>query len=128
MLNVKVEGFDETQATLDRVQHAIREPKLPKAWKALATELRAYPPAPPGSRYIRTGHLGKSWRISFGQGRQATMFEATNSATYASLVQGDASEQAGVHRGRWTPASVILAKYENDIVDEWEAVIEQAAR
>lgn len=126
MISVKVEGLSETERVLDRVQARVREPGIPKIWKDLLADLRDYPPPPPGSRYVRTGNLGRSWRVRFAQGRMPTLFEAANDATYAQWVQGD--RQAAIHRGRWTPASEILARYEADIVREWEQEIEEAAR
>lgn len=47
--------------------------------------LKTYPPPKPDSTYIRTGFLRDHWRV---RAVSNTEFRATNSASYASFVQG----------------------------------------
>ena len=127
MLDIQVEGLAQTEAVLERVQKTIREPKLPNVQTATIRDLRVYPPPPPNSTYVRTGHLRRSWNIAYSHGRQATLFSFVNPAVYAVYVQGLPSEQASIHRGRWTPARAIIERHQAGIVKEWEAELEDAA-
>lgn len=127
MLDIQVDGLAQTDRVLERVQKVIREPKLPEVQQATLRDLRVYPPPPPNSTYVRTGHLGRSWRLAYSHGRQATLFSFVNPATYAVYVQGSPSEQAAIHRGRWTPAQEIIERRRSAIVREWEGELEDAA-
>lgn len=73
-------------------------------------ELMEYPPPPGGSRYRRTGRLGRGWvlqgSVGYGSGGIQRLRNATR---YAPYVQGN--RQARVHRGRWVTVDKIAAKY-----------------
>lgn len=128
MLEVRVDGLTETQATFRRVEDSITRGPMPRVWKELLAELRDYPAPPPGSKYKRTYRLRAGWRAAYGQSNRAGgMFAAENSVPYAPYVVGSEREQASVHRGRWVPAYRTMERYTEKIVSNWEGRIEQAA-
>jgi hypothetical protein len=92
-----------------------------QARKLLVADLAEYPPAPAGSRYVRSGELGRGWeRASPIVG---TRFELVNPTEYASLVQGD--RQAWMHVGRWRPASEIAQEHEGEIVELYDDAVKE---
>lgn len=67
--------------------------------------MRVYPPRPSGSTYIRTGRLGRSWKIeTAGPSGYRIKNEARfRNRRYSKYVVGSASGegQAWMHVGRW---------------------------
>lgn len=51
---------------------------------AFAALMAEYPPPREGSEYIRTGDLGRGWRVT----NDGSRFRVRNQTAYASLVQG----------------------------------------
>ena len=80
-----------------------------------------YPPPPAGSRYIRTGNLGRGWGV-MRSGKTSVQF--FNGTPYGPYVVGDSSGsgQAGIHAGRWW----IALKRVEEQVDSLGDQIEQA--
>lgn len=94
-----------------------------QARRLLIAALASYPPIPAGSRYTRTGRLGRAWeRSSPAVGPRG--FQLINPTEYGGLVQGD--RQAWMHRGRWTPASTIAHEHEEEVMQLFEDATKQA--
>lgn len=75
-------------------------------------QMQTYPPQRPGSEYVRTGNLRRSWsRQVRGRGQDIRGIVGSNSnvAPYNRRVQ-DAERQASVHRGRWTNTAQRVAE------------------
>jgi hypothetical protein len=75
----------------------------------LQRRLATYPSPPPGSKYKRTGNLGRSWtsataRMTVSGGvLEGTIGNAARNPrgrAYGPFVQGEKT-QAAIHRGRW---------------------------
>jgi hypothetical protein len=65
--------------------------------------------------------------VGFGQINEVGgMFHAVNGTSYAPYVMGLPTEQAAIHRNRWTPALDILAKFSDRITEEWNRLISRA--
>jgi hypothetical protein len=94
-----------------------------QARRLLTEQLTAYPAPPPGSRYVRTEQLKRGWEraspVVGGHG-----FQLINPVAHAGLVQGD--RQAGVHKGRWKPASAIAHELEEAVMDLFEQATKEA--
>lgn len=95
-----------------------------------------YPPPPDGSRYVRTGTLGKSLGSSPSGGASGGSpsiykvqklgdggFEGTfgTNLSYAEHVISD-TNQAAVHAGRWWTIKTIAEKAAAKIESVWQAV------
>lgn len=71
-----------------------------EARRRIVTDLRTYPPPPPGSTYQRTGNLGRGWAAADAAPvTNDARLVIENAVDYADEVQG--ANQAQVHRGRW---------------------------
>jgi hypothetical protein len=71
-----------------------------------------YPAVPPGSRYIRTGLLGRGWTTvqpAITASLTVVKGRVGNATPYGPYVQSSAS-QAEIHRGRWETIEQIIAK------------------
>lgn len=102
MITIRVDGVDQVIAKLDGVK-GVRWARRPieQSLKVLEATVKTYPPAIPGSRYVRTTTLGKRWLTA-----PVTVTSDTvrgrigNNTEYAPFVQASRF-QARVHRGRW---------------------------
>lgn len=96
-----------------------------QARRLLVSALSAYPPPPPGSRYVRTYRLRRGWEratpIAGGKG-----FQLINPVEYAGFVQGEPSQQSKAHRGRWRSASAIAHELEEEVLQLFEDATEEA--
>lgn len=86
--------------------------KVAKRWLLRRqAKLARYPSQPPGTRYRRTGTLGRTWTSAQPTWRvSASGFDGRigNSTPYAPFVQGE--RQARVHQGRWGTVQDIETK------------------
>lgn len=75
-------------------------PTLDSIGKDIAGVMAVYPPERPNSTYVRTGDLGRGWRVEDGVYLEGGyVVTASNAVEYAPWVQGD--DQAWMHKGRW---------------------------
>jgi hypothetical protein len=67
--------------------------------QAIVRRMKAYPPPPPASTYMRTGTLGAGWTIT----PTTNGYMIRNDTPYTKWVVGNAYglEQAWMHVGRW---------------------------
>lgn len=80
-----------------------------------------YPPKPPGSKYIRTGLLGRTWTVAVIQTASEIRTEVGNNTVYAPWVQ---SYQFQARQNRhWQTDKEIIEALEGDIVAMLEARI-----
>ena len=79
----------------------------------LKRELRTYPAPPPGSRYVRTHNLKRSWQYAIVSPERA---EVSNTAIYAGYVQGE--NQAAVHQGRWSIFTEVGGRHFSEFIDK----------
>lgn len=85
------------------VAHELK-PVSDAALLLLVSDLKRYPPELPGSSYVRTLTLGRTWSAATPEWKTVSRgFEGSvgNSTPYGPFVQG-AGFQADMHAGRWT--------------------------
>jgi hypothetical protein len=131
MITVEIEGANELAAALER-EPEIARPILEKATRMalidLVDPLTTYPAPPSGSRYKRTGDLGRLWTAAppevhvMGTGFEGVLGNARPGAGY---VQGD--EQAGVHQGRWQTVRQVAEDNQSLIQARYEAAAREIA-
>ena len=99
------------------------------------TILKVYPPKLPNQRYIRTGWLGRSWRIA--SARAAGAWTLANNArqprataSYSKWVVGNArgAQQAGIHRNRWKIARVVVERERERAINRFRQIVRGVAR
>lgn len=104
-------------------------PSFERGLARMQSAMARYPAPRTGSRYVRTGTLGRRWTearpvISPLQGR------VVNNTRYGPYVQRDPSQgqpgQARVHQGRWQTDVQVMNQHQGPIVTECEQAIEKA--
>ena len=121
------EGFVGFQAELERLEQALREfPRtartelrdvVTQALMLLASHAARYPDKPPGSRYRRTGTLGRTWvaaRPHITVAGHLLAGRISNATPYGPLVMGP-GEQLEIHRGRWRTTDQIVAEHGREV-------------
>lgn len=84
------------------------------ARRLIITDLRTYPPPPPGSTYQRTGALGRGWAAADAVPiTNDTQLVMENAVPYAGDVQGET--QAAMHRGRWETVDEVQQRRTADV-------------
>jgi hypothetical protein len=116
-----IKGYAELMAGFRRFPAIARgavAKALEKALLLLQGEAADYPVQRSGSRYRRTGTLGRTWtsaRREIRQGRGHLLEGRMGNRTpYGPYVQSEA-EQLAVHRGRWKTIEQILQEQEGAI-------------
>lgn len=81
--------------------------------ESIAAELREYPPAPPESEYVRTGRLGRAWKVEELSTGVGIRYVISNSVQdrwnryYSAGVQSKPAQWA-IHRGRWSTIQDVM--------------------
>lgn len=132
-LKLDVRGFDEVMGALERspgvVEGAFR-PAVTAALIMLAGEMKVYPPPPPGSGYVRTLTLGRTWSAlapEFVVDGNGFWGRIGNPTPYAPYVQ-DRERQAGQHRGRWQTDGEVLEWKRGEVEAYFEAAVGRVVR
>lgn len=84
--------------------------------------MKVYPPPPSGSRYRRTGTLGRRWATRPIREVGAVGREIGNNTRYAPFVQSD-EFQAYMHRGQWQTDAQVLRREAPAIVRDVEEAL-----
>lgn len=112
ILATKYRAFDGA-ATLTRVANDYLA--------RMQIDLNHYPPPPPGSKYKRTGRLGRGW-LQRTEGAQGIV-RLENVTPYAPWVQG--YQQAWMHVGRWETVEQVKARYHDRMVESMRRVVRE---
>lgn len=101
-LSISVQGADLVRQGLQDLAAEI--PRIGRLQiyqtsQAIVRRMKAYPPPPAMSTYIRTGTLGAGWMIT----SNTNGYTIRNDTLYTKWVVGNAYglEQAWMHQGRW---------------------------
>lgn len=131
-ITIEIAGAEEVAAALEREPELAR-PALERATRLALLDfidpLTDYPSPPSGSRYRRTGDLGRLWTTAPPQvSVMATGFEGAlgNARPGAQYVQGD--EQAAVHAGRWQTVRQVAEANQALTQARYEAAAAEIAR
>ena len=105
MISLKVTGMDAVTAKLAKAGAAFAigqaAQTMDKAIKFVHSQVPAYPPPPPNSRYRRTGLLGRSIATDVKPLGTAIIGTIGSNVEYAPYVIGGDDVQAPIHQGRW---------------------------
>jgi hypothetical protein len=120
-IKTTIRGIDRLQLFTQRIAAAenfykIVRPIIDEWQETTVITAMKYPPPPPGSKYVRTEKLKRSWRMSPITGVSTIRASVYSNGTadagygdYAPYVMGE-GRQASIHKGRW--------KTDADIADE----------
>jgi hypothetical protein len=107
-IDIAIIGLNETLTGLRQLDslHLEASTSVNRVAQAIRAEMAAYPPVPPGSKYRRTGNLGRSWDVSpqsrSMDGLDQNIFTELDYSPYVEKGPGDGEpDQAWMHEGRW---------------------------
>lgn len=126
MARITVKGLDDVERLLGKAtaSRTLRR-AMQKATLHVQGKMAKYPAAPAGSRYIRTGTLGRRWTNEVAtDGKRGRV---GNNTTYGPWVQSGRL-QAWMHRGRWQTDEQVAKKEEGRVRDMFEDEIKRALR
>lgn len=127
--SIRAEGLKELIALLKkspRIAQRHQRRAMRKSVLVLERVFKVYPAAPAGSRYSRTGTLGRRWLGRVEAVGQLTRGILDNPTSYADLVMGEG--QADVHKGRWETVTQRAKKAEGEIRGIHEEAVADAVR
>lgn len=123
-MTIEIRGLDGVRRELEKVRKGILETEKKAMEAGMGTMLRgvpAYPEKPEGSRYRRTGTLGRriGTRVNV-VGNEVVGAIGTNTV-YAPWViseeaVGERGPQARVHRGRWWTLQGVVRENAEEVV------------
>ena len=103
-----------------RIDRALRA-AMEDSTVLLLREQQTYPPQRAGSKYKRTNTLRRSWSRRIyrdGSGIVGEVGSSGNTAPYNRYVQ-DQTQQASIHRGRWTNTAQETARRNTTTVQRY---------
>ena len=126
-INIEIHGIDQLIKKLDRVQAVqVLEAPIQRAVLRLQRDMAEYPPQRTGSRYRRTGTLGRRWTTRVNRSGNGVEGRVGNNIAYGPWVQSKRF-QARVHRGHWTNTDEdVLERNRRAIEDDFARAIDQA--
>lgn len=134
MVSFRLSGHDALDKKLAKLQHM--EPELAKAAEQSVLyvhgQVPAYPPAPEGSDYVRTGTLGRTvTTMGAASGEALSRVETIGgrptgvigtALEYAPYVI-DENQQAWMHAGRWWTLQDVVRRSRDGVVRIYEETI-----
>lgn len=128
-MSIKIEGIEELFRKLSNataVQTLV--PPMQRAVLRLQAKLANYPPAPPRSRYRRTGTLGRRWTTRVEPGAESVTGRVGNNTVYGPLVQSERF-QARIHqRTGWQTDRQVIERERENIIRDFQRAIDEALR
>lgn len=125
MSSIDIEGIDKLFSKLDRVQAiSTLRPPMQRSVYRLQRDMAQYPPARPGSSYIRTGTLGRRWTTQVTETSDGLTGKTGNNTSYGPFVQSQMF-QAAVHQGRWQTDEQVLERNREAIQADFERTIQR---
>ncbi len=123
MANIEIRGVEELIAKLGRAAALdTLRPPMQRGVLLLQAGMANYPPARAGSRYVRTGTLGRRWTTKISQDAQGLTGKVGNNTSYGPFVQSSMF-QAAVHRGTWQTDEDGMTREKPTLVDDSDQAI-----
>lgn len=127
-LSITVQGIDQLNAKFDQLQrNEILRAPMERSVVRLQRFMAKYPPAPPKSKYRRTGTLGRRWTTQIVGSAQGLTGKVGNRTIYAPEVQAEMF-QSEIHKGRWQTDRDAIKKNQSTIIRDFEAAIDKALK
>lgn len=123
---ITVTGADDLIRDLMDVQLDALRPVISQALEDIGDDAATYPAPPSGSRYQRTGDLGRGWTDGtplIDLNGASLLGILANDVPYAAYVQ-DADEQVAIHTGRWHTTEAITAAWEDRVAARIETALD----
>lgn len=128
MAEIIVDGIDELFRRLDNAAAIdTLRPPMQRGVYRLQAAMAKYPPARPGSSYVRTGTLGRRWTTKVDETGDGLIGKIGNNTSYGPFVQSSAF-QSRIHAGRWQTDEMVIKQEESAIVADFERAINEVLR
>lgn len=128
-MSIQIKGVAELIARLGKlVAIQVLEPPMQRAVYRLQAAMQDYPAAPRGSRYIRTGTLGRRWTTRITRSSNGITGTVGNNTAYGPLVQSERFQTRTHKRTGWTTDERAVKDNEKAIVDDFQRAIQAALR
>lgn len=128
-MSIEIKGINELIKRLGAI-NAIKvlEPPMQRAVYRVQQAMQDYPPAPRGSRYIRTGTLGRRWTTRITRSSNGITGAIGNNTAYGPLVQSARFQTRFHKRTGWTTDERAVKENERAIVDDFQRAIQAALK
>lgn len=128
-MSIKIEGVDELFRKLSNAT-AVQTLVAPtqRAVLRLQAAMADYPPAPPRSRYRRTGTLGRRWTTRVEPGAESVTGTAGNNTVYGPLVQSERFQTRIHQRTGWQTDRQVIERERENIIRDFQRAIDEALR
>lgn len=123
---ITIEGLNELEKKLSSFDlMEVLRPPMYRAVLRLQSKMAKYPPARAGSRYKRTGSLGRRWTHDVDINRDSIKGKVGNRTLYGPYVQSE-QFQARWHRGIWQTDQRVLNEERHSIINDFQTAINTA--
>lgn len=128
-MNITVKGLDTLVRKLDGIaqMQSTLEPPMQRAVLRLQRDMADYPPARPGSSYVRTGTLGRRWTTKVDRLANGVRGRVGNNTKYAPFVQSK-QFQRPLFKGRWQTDEQVLQRNLPAIEKDFNDAVEKAIK
>ncbi len=126
-VSITIRGIPELQRKLGQNWTSVLEPPMQRAVLLVQRDMADYPQQRPGSSYVRTGTLGRTWTTEVTEMGNGVQGKVGNVTEYAPLVQSKRF-QSLIHRGRWQTDEDVLQRDMPRIVRLFQDAIDEALR
>ena len=128
MIDIQLRGIEEAMAKLGVAESLeMLRPPMERSMLLLMADMAKYPRQRSGSRYRRTGNLGRRWTKSVRADYGGLTGTVGNNTSYGPYVQS-ADRQAWMHQGIWQTDASVAHRRQNEIVADFERAIQRALR
>jgi len=129
MASIDIDGLDKIFAKLDRVAAFDKlEAPMQRGVYRLQAYMQDYPAAPPLSRYIRTGTLGRRWTTKIERKNDGLVGKVGNNVPYGPYVQSDRFQTRFHRRTGWRTDSRAVSELEQAIRADFQQAIDLVVR
>ena len=104
MSDIQINGLEELVRKFNGLEKVTTflQPAMQRAVFRVEAKIKPYPPAPPNSRYRRTGTLGRRWTTKVDRTASALTGRIGNNTEYAPQVQSAQFQRPIFKRIGWT--------------------------
>lgn len=122
---ITTQGFEDAVLALQKRGAKaldVLEPPLRRGALRIEAEMKLYPQQKTGTRYRRTGTLGRRWTTAVTKAATRLEVEVGNNTVYGPFVQSEA-RQAWMHKGRWLTDDRAVDKHKADIITDVQRTV-----
>lgn len=126
MIDIQLRGIEEAMTQLGVAESIdMLRPPMERSMLLLMADMAKYPRQRSGSRYRRTGNLGRRWTKSVRADYGGLTGTVGNNTPYGPYVQS-AERQAWMHQGIWQTDQSVAHRRQSEIVADFERAIQRA--